>query len=316
MTGSSNESAVGRFVHRFNPLSHLKQVVIIVGAYFVYMFVRRFLLADPESAALDNAVRLISFELAAHIFWEATWQDWAIGASHSLITFFNWAYILTFFPVILTTAVIVYMKDRPKYFYFRNVILLSFTFALALFVLFPLAPPRFLPEYGFVDSIQRFGPNWYGGRDMAVYYNAFAAMPSLHFGWTVGFGILFFSMKPLPIKVLGVLYPTLTLFAITITANHYIMDAVGGAAMILASFGTYELLRRFNPVNYLRAALARLRLAEGLRSRPARVATRTRLLASTIASNFAQSLKPDRSAARNGKRGLALFRLAVRPKRT
>ena len=92
-----------------------------------------------------------------------------------------------------------------------------------------------------MDTIQEFGPAWYGGREMvaAVYYNVYAAMPSLHFGWTILFGILYLGMKPLWLKAFGVLYPVMTFFAITLTGNHYILDGVGGAAVIVASFALY-----------------------------------------------------------------------------
>ena len=225
-------------------LKHLKQVAIILGAYFIYMLLRKFIIADSDNIALENAVKIISFEAAAGMLWELSWHEWAIDASHALVVFFNWAYIVTFFPIILATALIVYLKDRPKYFYYRNVILLSFAIALIVFGVFPLAPPRFLPEYGFIDSIQHYGPSWYGGREMAFIYNAFAAMPSLHFGWTVVFGMVFMGMKPLPIKVLGVIYPVLTFFAITVTANHYIMDAIGGVVVMAVSLVLYESLLR------------------------------------------------------------------------
>jgi hypothetical protein len=98
-----------------------------------------------------------------------------------------------------------------------------------------------MPEYGFVDTINRFGPSWYGEREMAqvVYYNVFAAMPSLHFGWTLLFGVLYARSGPMWLKVCGVAYPTLTFFAITITGNHYMLDAVCGAAVALASWLSY-----------------------------------------------------------------------------
>ena len=137
---------------------HLREVLLLVGAYFAYMVVRRFVLPGVEAEAFANAMKVISFETAAGIFWEPQLQDLAVKSSRTLVVFFNWAYIFTFFPVILTTAVIVYLKDRPKYLYYRNLVLLSFVFALIIFVVFPLAPPRFSPEHGFIDAIQRFGP--------------------------------------------------------------------------------------------------------------------------------------------------------------
>ena len=99
-----------------------------------------------------------------------------------------------------------------------------------------------MPGYGFVDTIKDFGPSWYASREMASYYNAFAAMPSLHFAWTVIFGVLFFKQAGLHFKLLGILYPTMTLFAIIITANHYIMDALVGAVMMLLTYLVYEFL--------------------------------------------------------------------------
>ena len=96
----------------------------------------------------------------------------------------------------------------------------------------------------FVDSIHVFGPQGYSSRDFQAFYNVFAAMPSLHFSWTIMFGVLYFRTgKPL-LRVAGVVYPTLTFFAITITANHYIVDAIAGGVVILASFLTYEVILR------------------------------------------------------------------------
>ena len=118
--------------------------------------------------------------------------------------------------------------------------------ALVGFMIFPLAPPRMVTEY-FVDTIEAFGPSGYASREFANYYNAYAAMPSLHFSWTVMFGILFLTTPNKWVKVFGLIYPTMTLLAITITGNHYIMDAVGGGLLVIAAFLTMELgiRRRF-----------------------------------------------------------------------
>ena len=239
-------------------LRHLKQIAIVAVPYFVYMFVRKIIIPDIEPGALENAIKVLSFESAAGFLWEPHWQAWAIEHSRPLIVFLNWVYIITFWPILLSTAVFVYVVDREKYFYFRNVVLLSFIFALIVFASFPLAPPRFLPEYGFIDSIQRFGPTWYGSREMASFYNAYAAMPSLHFGWSVLFGILFLRMKHKWLKPFGLIYPAMTFFAITVTANHYIIDAVGGAAIIAASFLLYEASLRLNLPSPLSLATAQI----------------------------------------------------------
>ena len=109
-------------------------------------------------------------------------------------------------------------------------------------MLFPLAPPRMLP--GIDDTIDTFGPAFYASRELATYYNAFAAMPSLHFAWTLIFGFMFFQFRWIPLKILGLLYPTMTLFAITITGNHYILDAVAGGVVMVSSLTLMLLIQR------------------------------------------------------------------------
>ena len=221
-------------------LPHLMEIGILVGGYFVYMYTRALVFSDFQGTALANARRVIEFEKSWGFFWEPVWQSWAIASAKSLVIFFNWAYIITFWPIILTAAVILYFTNRDRYKYYRNIVLVSFLLALLGFMLFPLAPPRMIAEH-FVDTIKAFGPSGYASREFANYYNAYAAMPSLHFGWTVMFGIIFFRSNNKWLKVFGAFYPAFTLFAITITGNHYIMDAVGGGLLILASFLTVEL---------------------------------------------------------------------------
>ena len=245
---------------------HIREIVVIAGAYFFYMLVRRFMIPNLESVAFENAVKVTSLESAWGFFLEPKWQSWLIENSKALVIFLNWAYIVTFAPIILVTAVLVYMKDWPRYIYYRNVILMSFVFALLLFAFFPLAPPRFLPEHGFVDTLRWVGgpTSWYGGTDMAaaIYYNVFAAMPSLHFGWSLLFGVLYFKMGPAWLKICGILYPTITLFAITLTGNHYIVDAIGGGAVALASYLVYEGSLRLKTRTSLALPLARAHLAQ------------------------------------------------------
>ena len=246
-------------------LPHFGELGLVVGAYFAYMYTRKLAFADFETIALDNAKRIIALEKSLGFFWEPEWQAWAISSAKSLVVFFNWAYIVTFWPIILTTAIILYVVNRRRYAYYRNVVMLSFVFALLGFMLFPLAPPRMLADQ-FVDTIKTFGPAFYASREFTNFYNPYAAMPSLHFSWTIMLGILFLRSRSMWIKILGVLYPALTLMAITVTANHYIMDAIGGALLIGISFTALELVVRrhlFLPgaIEVLRHRLQRRRLS-------------------------------------------------------
>ena len=242
-------------------LPHTRELAIIAGAYFFYMYTRSLVFDDFEATALANAAKIISLERSLGFFWEPDWQAWAIDGVKALVVFFNWTYIFTFWPIILTAGTILYVRDRPRYIYYRNIVLLSFALALIGFMLFPLAPPRMIAEH-FVDTIKAFGPTFYASREFANFYNPYAAMPSLHFSWTVMFGVLFLTTPNKWVKILGIIYPTTTLLAITITANHYIMDAIAGAALMIAAFALMELgfrRRLFLPqiIQRFRASLER-----------------------------------------------------------
>lgn len=124
----------------------------------------------------------------------------------------------------------------------RSVLYATNIVALLGFWLFPLAPPRMLP--GFVDTVVIFH-TWgsWGSGDMASVSNQFAAMPSLHIGWSMWSGVAILRLARRPwARALGVLYPVATLFVIVGTANHFLLDAVGGAAALAVGFGVQRLI--------------------------------------------------------------------------
>ena len=253
-----------RRLRKWSP--HIGEILLMVGGYFAYMYTRKLVYSDFESTALENAQRVVELEKSLGFFWEPVWQTWAIESARSLVVFFNWAYIITFLPMVMVIAIVLYVTDRKRYLYYRTVVLITFGVALLGYMVFPLAPPHMLAGY-FVDTIKVFGPTAYASGTTANYYNAYAAMPSLHFAWTVVLGIMLLRTNSKPLKVLGVLYPTITLFAIIITGNHYILDATGGAVVMIGSFAMMEvgLRRRL----FLPQVLARFRAV--FRERQARL---------------------------------------------
>jgi len=216
---------------------HLKEFVLVSGAYLLYLLIRQIIAADIQLVAFIHAESVVDLEKDLGLFWEPTLQQWAINTSDWLVVFFNWAYILSFYPIIVTASVILYMKSRHRYLYYRNVVLFSFLFALIAFTIFPLAPPRMLTK-NFVDTMAIFGPSIYSAAEGAGFYNAFAAMPSLHFGWSVLFGTIFFRSGYRALRIFAFIYPSMMLFTIVVTGNHYFLDAVAGGVVIALSFGT------------------------------------------------------------------------------
>lgn len=228
--------------------SHILELSLIAGAYLVYLLTRGLVFSGGDGMALANAEKVVSLEKSLGIFWEPGWQAWTLENARPLVAALNWVYIATYWPIILLLGLLVYLSDRRVYYHYRNVFLIGFAFALVVFTLFPLAPPFLDPTANEADrlmnTIQELGPSFYGSPGMAAFYNTNAAMPSLHFTWTAVLGVLLVRRLPAGLKFLGMAYPVLTFFAITITGNHFIVDAIAGGALAVISLGLVELSTR------------------------------------------------------------------------
>ncbi len=218
----------------------LAEAGLYLGAYLVYVFSRGLFYDNVREIAIFNGDRVAELQRQLWFLWEPGWQAWAIEHVKPIVVFLNWTYILTYWPVILALAAYLFLRKRREYYYFRTVVVIDLCAALVVFALFPVASPFAIPGVGLVDTIQAFGPTFYGSDSMAIFYNTNAAMPSLHFSWTVILGVYWLRSLPGGFKAAGVLYPTLTFFAITITGNHFVLDAVVGGALAGLSFGAVE----------------------------------------------------------------------------
>ena len=218
----------------------LAEVGLYLGAYLVYVFSRGLFYDNVREIAIFNGERVADLQRQLWFIWEPGWQSWAIEHVKPVVVFLNYTYIVTYWPVILALAVYLFLRNRREYYYLRTVVLVDLIAALIVFALFPVASPFAIPGVGLVDTIQAFGPAFYGSESMTIFYNTNAAMPSLHFSWTVILGVYLVRSLPGGLKAAGLLYPALTFFAITITGNHFILDAVVGGALAGLSFGAVE----------------------------------------------------------------------------
>lgn len=191
-----------------------------------------------EQQAFTNAKRVIRWEEALGLYIEKPIQAAFLGAD-SLLKVLNTWYGTAHFVVTFTGFAWCFIRRPERYRRIRNTIGVMTGLALIGFAFFPLMPPRLLPaSYGYVDSLKAFGGPWsFDSGAAAMVSNQYAAMPSLHFGWS---SWCVYSLWPWAMTarsrvgrwaraMLLLLYPMSTLFTIVVTANHYILDAVGGA---------------------------------------------------------------------------------------
>jgi hypothetical protein len=219
---------------------HAAELGLIIGFYLIYLITRGLFYSQLDEAGLQNALRVVSLERGLGMYWEPAWQAWMLGRAEALVVVLNWVYIITYWPVVLGVGLVLFIRNRPRFYYYRTVVAVSLVFALVVFALFPVSPP-FGMTAQFINTIQVLGPSLYGGPEMAPTYNPDAAMPSLHFSWTLVLGVLFVRRLRGRAKLLGALYPAMTFLAITITGNHFILDAVAGGLLAGVAFVIVEL---------------------------------------------------------------------------
>jgi len=223
-------------------VSFLRELAIVVPAYFVYFMVRGSVEGRTQEA-IGRAARLMKLEESIGIFWEPTLQQLVVG-ERMILDLLNWVYVWGHWPVIVVAALWLFFFHQDHYRLYRNAFLISGAIGLVIFATLPVAPPRLMESGGFVDTVSLYSKA-YRVLQPPAFVNQYAAMPSLHFGWNLIVGIAAFRHAPHPIlKVLGALSPAVVCLSIVLTANHYILDAVAGGSVALLGLALAGALRQ------------------------------------------------------------------------
>lgn len=239
------ESARGRLdaIKAVTSNRYTIELGLLASGYLLYVAVKHLFVDDLDTIAFENARKVIGVELSLNIHWEPTIQGWLLDNLRSIVVFFNWVYTLGFFPILIPTAIVLFLFRHKTYIIYRNVFLISYLLTWLVYLTFPVAPPRMMIEYGYVDTIEAMGPAIYNSKEALSYYNQYSAMPSMHFGWILLLSTVFLRSRVKVLRIFGAVYPALVLAAIVVTANHYILDAIVGGSIIAGSYGIYLLLR-------------------------------------------------------------------------
>jgi membrane-associated phospholipid phosphatase len=216
-------------------------IAVFMVLFQAYKMVRKTFIQRAESVGFDHARQIVDLERRLHIFVEPDLQSWLLG-HESLLRPFN-RYYASFMWLFYLCCVVGMILAPARYRQYRRLFLLSMLIALPWYALYPLAPPRFMPEYGFVDTLAVYGPNYFKENGL-VAANHYAAMPSMHVGWTtIG---AFMVAAAIPYKrigmILGGLHVAMMSLTVMVTGNHYVLDIVGGWLVVAAAFGAARLL--------------------------------------------------------------------------
>lgn len=215
-----------------------REVLYILAFYSVYSFIRNEGVAtDSVAEARRNALEVIDLERRLGTFREESVQDWFLRWP-DFVKFWNVFYGTAHFVVTVVALVYLFRRMSTRYPLWRNTLACTTGLALIGFAFYPLMPPRLLPSYGFVDTLKELGGLWsFDSGAVAKVSNQYAAMPSLHVAWALWCTFVLLPALRRPwAKALMVAYPFMTLFAIVVTANHFWLDAAGGAVTLAAGF--------------------------------------------------------------------------------
>lgn len=223
---------------------------------FLCYFLVRGAVVDQTGDALRHARWVVDLQASLGLWWEPAIQDWALR-SGLLIRVMNAAYFWLDFPLIVAAGVLLFSRRRARYTLLRDSLMISGGLALIVYWTFPVAPPRFLPEWGLVDTLEQFSNLSYQAQSMRPFVNPFAAVPSLHVGWAALLAVVVFLTTAHPlVRALVLLSFVLQTVAVVITGNHYFFDAVAGLAVGAAGLALALALQRYGYPG-LRAAMAR-----------------------------------------------------------
>jgi hypothetical protein len=211
------------------PVDLVRQVLLFGAAYYVYRLTRG-VADDPGAAAtaFGNARHLIDLERTLHVFIEPSVQAFVAG-ERWLADIAAWVYVNAQTSVTLGALAWIYLRRNEHFYFVRNMFLTAFLLALVGYALFPTAPPRFLPEWGFIDTVAQFTGVPQDSVTVDALFNPYAAVPSMHAGFALMIGLpLAILVRPRPLKAFWATYPLIVTFVIVATANHFLTDAVLG----------------------------------------------------------------------------------------
>jgi membrane-associated phospholipid phosphatase len=215
---------------RTRTFSGRREVAIGLGMYAIYLLVRTAVVNDSGRAqARQNAERIVVAERRLRIHVEPELQQMLLPRTR-LIAVLNVAYAVANVGLTVGWLVRLFFRRRPEFHRLRRAAVLTTLGAQPVFLLFPTAPPRTLDH--FVDTIAEVSGFDLDSGLIAKLYDPIAAMPSIHVAYAVvtATGIAETSRSPLA-RRLAPAYPPLVALTVLATANHYVLDAVAGAAL-------------------------------------------------------------------------------------
>jgi hypothetical protein len=227
-TAAASAAEAKRARIRRTAFEAVRELLLVAALFLIYKFGRG-LASGETGTAFHNAKEVLTLQKNLRLPDESVIKKWYMQ-SDWLVSAANQYYAYVHFPITVAFLLWLWIRHRDHYKWIRNLLAIMTGVALVIHILVPLAPPRLMKDYGFVDTGMMDGTSPYSGVGEKI-ANQYAAMPSLHFGWAlvVAVGVMAVWVNRDPLRrtasKLIWLHPAITLLVVVVTANHYWLDA-------------------------------------------------------------------------------------------
>ena len=212
-----------------------RELVIWLALLAVYVSLTSIDWTGRHQLAVANSRSLYDLERSLNIDIEPGLNNWLVSRD-ALRVVANYEYALTYLISSFGLIVWLYLRRPTTYRWARTSFIVLNVASLICFAVYPVAPPRLVANLGFTDTVvlDRTWGSW--GSPLVSHANQLAAMPSLHIGWALWVSVILATIASgwVSQTVSGV-HVLLTLLVIMATANHYLIDAFGGALVAVAA---------------------------------------------------------------------------------
>jgi hypothetical protein len=224
----------------------LRQLTLFAGAYYAYRIVRGFV-DGRTPIAFEHARQIVDLERGTGLFFEPHIQHWALG-HRWLIDMADWAYVNSHFVVTTGFLIWLYLARNAAFYFVRNMFMIAMGLALVGYLVYPTAPPRLLPEWGFTDTVTAAVGSGQA-QTAKLLFNPYAAMPSMHVAFALMIAIPAIKLiATRALRVAWAFYPAFVTFVVVVTANHFWLDAaVGAAVAAVSAYAAQAVLGRVRP---------------------------------------------------------------------
>ena len=224
-------------------ISRRPELTLFVAAYLLYT-TARWLFAGDLAEAREHADRIVGLERSAHVAIEGSIQR-ALDSGAASWLLSN-VYLAAQLVVLPAGLIWLHRRSRPVYRVLRTTVIATWLMAVPIFALFPVAPPR-LAGIGVADTVSRHAGVALTGHS-TLFYNPYAAVPSLHVGFAFAIGIAAATtLRGRWARTVALLWGPVVTLSVLATGNHYVFDVAAGLLVTAAGFAAGRVTHRLSP---------------------------------------------------------------------